>query len=63
MDNGNEPATKRDLADLSGALKQDMADLENRLVEAIRDSETRVLKAFYSFVESNQQRLGQIENM
>jgi DNA anti-recombination protein RmuC len=33
----------------------------DHLAEAIHDSETRLLKAFYTFAESNQQRLTQVE--
>jgi len=50
MDNGSQPATK-----------QDLADLRDELVETIRDSETRLLNAFYTFAQSNQQRLTQTE--
>src|ERR1035437_9820620 len=72
MDNGNEPATKQDLADVRIELKQDFADvrselkadmqaMEDRLIEAFRDSQTELLKAFYSFTESNRQRVSQLE--
>ena len=64
MDNGNEPATKADIA----VLRADMNALEQRidqksdalrdeLIEVFRDGETRLLKAFYDFAESNQKRL------
>ena len=43
--NGQEPATKADLA-----------ALEHRLAEAIHDSETRLLRAFYGFTETVQAR-------
>jgi 4-hydroxyphenylpyruvate dioxygenase-like putative hemolysin len=33
----------------------------DHLAEAIHESETRLLKAFYTFAESNQQRLTQVE--
>jgi hypothetical protein len=54
MENGNEPATKRDVLN---AVKAS----EERLTETIRDAQTKVLKAFYSFAESNRQRLAQLE--
>jgi hypothetical protein len=50
MENGHEPATK---ADLQAS--------EDRLTEIIRDTQTEVLKAFYSFAESNRQRVAQLE--
>ena len=49
--NGQEPATKADLA-----------ALEQRLAEAIHDSETRLLKAFYGFTETVQTRFQAIED-
>ena len=54
MENGHEPATKRDVIDATTALRDE-------LVEVIRDSQTEVLKAFYSFAESNRQRVAQLE--
>jgi hypothetical protein len=38
-----------------------MAHSYNDLKETLRDNETKLLKAFYSFAESNQQRLSQTE--
>ena len=68
MDNGNQPATKQDIADVRTELKQDIAyvgtemrAMEDRLIEAFRDSQTELLKAFYNFAESNRQRLAQLE--
>lgn len=49
--NGQEPATKADLA-----------ALEQRLAEAIHDSETRLLRAFYGFTETVQTRFQAIED-
>ena len=57
MDNGNEPATKQDIAELRAEMKA----MEDRLVEAYRDSQTELLKAFYSFTESNRHRVAQLE--
>jgi hypothetical protein len=67
MNNGTEPATKQDIAEIRAELKvmddrmkamEDRLDdrmraMEDRLVEAFRDSQTELLKAFYSFTESN----------
>jgi hypothetical protein len=68
MDNGHEPATKQDLAEVRQELRQDMAILRSEmnhqfddLKEAFRDTQTELLKAFYSFTESNRQRVTQLE--
>jgi hypothetical protein len=57
MENGNQPATKQDLAEI----RIEMKAMEDRLIEAFRDSQTELLKAFYSFTESNRQRVSQLE--
>jgi len=54
MENGSEPATKQDVL---AAVKAS----EDRLTETIRDAQTEVRKAFYSFAESNRQRVAQLE--
>jgi hypothetical protein len=70
--NGNEPATKADLAELRAEIRNlesrvdgKMDSLEQRLLDKmgnmIHDSETRLLQAFYSFAESNNKRLIQFE--
>jgi 4-hydroxyphenylpyruvate dioxygenase-like putative hemolysin len=72
MANGSEPATKADLNRVEEKLGADLNRFEEQLrsefqrgcdhlAEAIHDSETRLLKAFYTFAESNQQRLTQVE--
>ena len=75
MDNGNEPATKQDIAEVRAEMKamddrmkamenrldDRMKAMEDRLIEALRDSQTELLKAFYSFTESNRQRVSQLE--
>ena len=38
-----------------------MKAMEDRLVESVRDVQTELLKAFYSFTESNRQRVTQLE--
>jgi hypothetical protein len=45
MEDGNQPATKQDLAEV----RIEMKAMEDRLIEAFRDSQTELLKAFYSF--------------
>jgi DNA repair exonuclease SbcCD ATPase subunit len=67
-DDRNAPATKGDIEDLRAELKADLGDLradiratESRLVENFRDIQTELLKAFYSFTESNRQRVAQLE--
>jgi len=68
MENGNQPATKQDLAEVRiemKAMDDRLGDriqaMEDRLIEAFRDSQTELLKAFYSFTESNRQRVSQVE--
>ena len=63
MDNGNETATKADVA----AVKQEVAMLRAEahhqyadLKEALRDRETKLLKAFSTFTEINRARLASI---
>jgi hypothetical protein len=65
MDDLNAPATKGDIQGaVQGAVEQLRSEMHQQyddLKETIRDSETKLLKAFYSFAESNQQRLAQVE--
>ena len=68
MDNGHEPATKQDLNQLRAEFQQDMSQLRaefhhgfDELKETLRDSETKLLQAFYTFAESNQKRLSEVE--
>lgn len=53
----NAVATKGDIEDVRAAMKA----MEDRLVETFRDAQTELLKAFYSFGESNRQRVAQLE--
>ncbi len=53
----NAAATKGDIEDVRDAMKA----MEDRLVETFRDAQTELLKAFYSFGESNRQRVAQLE--
>jgi hypothetical protein len=61
MENGNQPATKQDIADVRTEMKAEMKAMEDRLIKAFRGSQTELLKAFYSFTESNRQRVSQLE--
>jgi hypothetical protein len=61
MENGNQPATKQDLAEVRTEMENRMQAMEDRLIKAFRDSQTELLKAFYSFTESNRQRVSQVE--
>jgi hypothetical protein len=61
MKNGNQPATKQDLAEVRTEMENRMQAMEDRLIEAFRDSQTELLQAFYSFTESNRQRVSQVE--
>jgi uncharacterized protein YceH (UPF0502 family) len=68
MENGRQPATKHDIEQLRSELKQDIELLRSEVSHIHRDlgerlerSETNLLKAFYSFAESNNRRIGQIE--
>ena len=61
MDDLNAPATKGDLRGAVDQLRAEMNHQYNDLVERIADSETKLLQAFYSFAESNQQRIALVE--
>lgn len=65
MDDLDAPATKRDIQGaVQGAVEQLRSEMQHQyddLKETIRDSETKLLQAFYSFAESNQQRLALVE--
>jgi hypothetical protein len=51
------PATKGDLLDLGDRVNRRFEEL----VELMRDNETKLLGAFYSFAETNQKRLSEVE--
>jgi hypothetical protein len=57
MDDANAPATKGDIEQL----RAEMSHGYNDVVERISDSETKLLSAFYSFAQSNQKRMVEIE--
>ncbi len=77
MDNGRQPATKQDLANLKKELqqgtkqdlaklqqatKQDLAKVKEELAEAIHDAETRLLKAFYAYAEAAQKHFAGLDH-
>ena len=54
--------TMRDMQTASeDRLLKTMRDTEDRVVETMRDMQTEILKGFYSFAESNRQRVAQLE--
>jgi hypothetical protein len=64
MNNGHEPATKQDLAELKSDLKQEIGMLRSEmqhtsddLKEAFRDGQTELLKAFYNYSRNNDERV------
>ncbi len=57
MTNGEAPATKNDIEQLRAEVNHGYRDL----VERISDGETRLLKAFYSFGQSNNKRIAEVE--
>jgi len=75
MDDRNAPATKGDVADLSGKIELVRADLRekidvlrtdvnhgyNNIVERIADSQTELRKAFYGYAQSNNKRVAELE--
>ena len=42
MENGNQPATNQDLAEVRNKLKTEMQAKEGRLIKAFRDSQTEL---------------------
>jgi hypothetical protein len=60
-DDRNAPATKGDVQDVRLELGADMKAMEDRLVEAFRDGQTELLKAFYSYAQSNDERVASTE--
>ena len=57
MENGQQPATKRDIEQLRGEMNHQYRGL----VERISDTETRLLNAFYAFGQTNQKRMTELE--
>ncbi len=61
MEDSSAPATKGDLQGAVDQLRTEMHHQYDDLKETFRDTETKLLQAFYSFAESNQQRLALVE--
>ena len=61
MDDHDAPATKGDLAGAVEQLRAEASHNYNDIVERISDSETKLLGAFYSFAQSNQKRMVELE--
>ncbi len=71
MENGHEPATKRDIGELRtemAELKQNVEEMRSEfhhayddLRETIRDTQTEMLKAFYGFAQSTDAKLKESE--
>ncbi|HEV2200846.1 MAG TPA: hypothetical protein VGR73_13580 [Bryobacteraceae bacterium] len=53
MENGEAPASKRDIEQF----RSEMSRAHHDLVERIGDRETRLLKAFYNFGQPNSKRM------
>ncbi len=58
--NGDQPATKRDLAQLEERLEDRLTQAKAELREAMHDMETRLLTAFYGWARATDQRLGEL---
>jgi hypothetical protein len=54
MENGDQPATKRDVETSIDAAKDE-------LLEAMRGIETKLLQAFYGYAKSNDSRVLEVE--
>lgn len=72
MDNGNEPATKADVRELASQLRSEFHESAEQLrsefqhgfaelKETMRDGQTELLRAFYSYTQSNDERLAAVE--
>jgi DNA-directed RNA polymerase sigma subunit (sigma70/sigma32) len=64
MENGDRPATKKDLEEMRASTKQDMDQLREDLRTAMKqdliDMETRILKAFYGYARTNDKNMKQL---
>ena len=66
MDNGHEPATKKDLLELEQRLTKQLTEqlteqITERLTELVRDTETSLLRAFHDYAEGNHHRMIRVE--
>jgi hypothetical protein len=73
MEDLNSPATKGDLQQLAAQIRSESQEIAAQLrsefqhgfddlKEAMRDNQTEMLKAFYSFIQSNQERFKAAED-
>jgi hypothetical protein len=58
MENGVQPATKRDV---ETAIKTAIDTAKDELLEAMRRIETKLLQAFYGYAKSNDGRVLEVE--
>ena len=68
MQNGHEPATKKDVEQLRSELMQQGEQLRSEfqhgfddLKEAMRDGQTEILRAFYSYAQSADAKMKETE--
>lgn len=61
MENGDQPATRADLAQVRIDLRAEMKAMEDRLAETMRDVQTELLKAFYTYGQSTDLKLKESE--
>jgi hypothetical protein len=59
--NERQDILRSDLNERHHMLRSEMQHMHDTLVERMADGETRLLQAFYTFAQTNQQRLGQVE--
>jgi hypothetical protein len=58
MENGDQPATKRDV---ETSIKTAIDAAKDELLEAMRGIETKLLQAFYGYAKSNDSRVLEVE--
>ena len=58
MENGDQPATKRDV---ETSIKTAIDTAKDELLEAMRGIETKLLQAFYGYARSNDSRVLEVE--
>lgn len=61
MENGHEPATKADLREVAEQLRSEFHHEFDELKETMRDGQTELLRAFYSYAQTNDERLSAVE--
>ena len=58
MENGDQPATKRDV---ETSIKTAIDAAKDELLEAMRGIETKLLQAFYGYAKTNDTRVLEVE--